>query len=103
MPTPRVVKGCVEMGCVAGVEPVRRYELANGHNVTLLGKAVLEGNQIKLTRNLFTYIGAMVVDLYYPSAPAGVPVRDFVASWVQQVGRGSGADGYSFVYADLAA
>ena len=77
------------------IAPVRRYAYSAGHNVTLLGKSVHENGQIMLTRNLFSYLGSMLVSLYYPSAAAGVPVRDFAASWIQQVGRGSGADGYS--------
>ena len=101
LPAAVVVQPCVQTNCVPGVEPERRYQLPEGHNLTLLGGAVHEDGLIKLTRNLFSYTGALLVELYNPGAPAGVPVRDFDASWVQQVGRGSGADGYSFVYAEL--
>ena len=103
MPSYEVIQPCApNSGCAWKEEPERLYRFPSGHNVTLLGKAVAESNVIKLTRNLFSYLGAMRVSLYYPSFAAGTPVRDFDASWVQQVGRGSGADGYSFVYADLA-
>lgn len=102
MPSVQVVQPCVADSCTPGVEPERRYAFPSGHNLTLLGDALHEGSLLKLTRNRFSEVGSLVLSLYNPAAPAGVPVRDFRASWVQQVGRGSGADGYSFVYADLA-
>ena len=43
----------------------------------------------------------MVVTPYYPGYLGGVPVRTFDASWVHTIGRGNGADGYSFVFGDL--
>ena len=46
-------------------------------------------------------VGSLVLHVYNPGASADVPVRAFEARWVQQVGRGTGADGYSFCYADL--
>ena len=102
MPERQVIQPCINGdGCGWMEEPERLFRFPSGHNITLLGRAVAERQLIKLTRNLFSYIGSMLVSLYYPSAAAGVPLRDFDASWVQQVGRGSGADGYSFVYADL--
>ena len=100
IPEREVVQDCTGP-CAWMEEPERLYRFPAGHNLTLYGNAVPEGNVIKLTRNLFSYIGAMRVSLYYPSAAAGTPVRDFEVSWVQMVGSGSGADGYSFVYADM--
>ena len=103
MPTREIIQPCLPMtDCTWTEEPERLYRFDSGHNITLLGKAVAEGGMIRLTRNMYSYLGAMRVSLYYPSFAAGTPVRDFDASWTQQVGRGTGADGYSFVYADLA-
>ena len=31
----------------------------------------------------------------------GVPVRTFDARWIHTIGRGNGADGYSFIFGDL--
>ena len=103
LPPVTVIQPCVvNTNCIPGMlEPERLYRFPSGHNLTLFGGALNEAGQIKLTRNLYRYIGSMVLSLYYPSAAAGVPVRDFEASWLQEVGRGSGADGYSFVFGDL--
>ena len=43
----------------------------------------------------------MVITPYFPGAVGGVPVRTFDSSWVHTIGRGNGADGYSFVFGDL--
>ena len=104
LPPAEVVQPCVrDTGCVPGVEPERVHRFPNGHNLTLLGDALHEGGLIKLTRNRFSEVGSLLLEVYNPAAPAGVPVRDFDASWAQFVGAGSGADGYAFVYADLSA
>ena len=102
MPEPAIVQPCVADDCTPGVEPERRYAYPAGHTLTLLGDALHEAGLIKLTRNRFSETGSLLLSLYSPAAPAGVPVREFEASWVQMVGRGSGADGYSFVYGALA-
>jgi hypothetical protein len=106
LPVVEVLQPCVVVprhdGCVPGyTDPERIHRFASGHNLTLLGRAIHEGSVIKLTRNLFSETGAMILALYNPGAPAGVPVRAFTASWSHFVGGGTGADGYSFVYADL--
>lgn len=109
LPKPEVLQDCEPGafvgwdGCVPGVEPERLHRFPDGHNVTLLGDALHEGRLIKLTRNRLSEVGSMILTLYSSASAAGVPVRDFDASWNQLVGRGSGADGYSFVYADLSA
>ena len=103
MPAAEVISPCAVESCVAGLEPARLHRFDSGHNLTLLGKAVVEARLLKLTRNRFHERGAAVLSLYNPGAPAGTPVRAFTASWVQMVGRGTGADGYSFVYGDLSA
>ena len=88
--------------------PVRRFRFDTGHNVTLLGDAFHETRQqsllsgvIKLTENLFLLRGSMVISLYTPGHAAGTPVRAFEASWTHYIGRGNGADGYSFCFGDL--
>ena len=106
LPVVEVLQPCVVVprhdGCVPGyTDPERIHRFASGHNLTLLGRAIHEGSVLKLTRNLFSETGAMILALYNPGAPAGVPVRAFTASWSHFVGGGTGADGYSFVYADL--
>ena len=101
MPAAQVVSPCVEEDCVQGVEPSRIHRFASGHNLTLLGKAVVESGVLKLTHNRFHERGAVVLSLYNPGGAADVPVRAFEASWLQMVGRGTGADGYAFVYGDL--
>ena len=43
----------------------------------------------------------MLIAPYFPGAVGGVPVRTFDSRWVHTIGRGNGADGYSFVFGDL--
>ena len=106
MPPYEVVRPCDFDTCVT--PPVRRFRFDNGHNVTLLGDAFHETRQqsllsgvIKLTENLFLLRGSMVISLYTPGHAAGTPVRAFEASWTHYIGRGNGADGYSFCFGDL--
>ena len=56
---------------------------------------------IKLTENLFLLRGSMIISLYTPGHAAGTPVRAFEARWTHYIGRGNGADGYSFNFGDL--
>ena len=106
MPPYEVVRPCDFDTCVT--PPVRRFRFDTGHNVTLLGDAFHETRQqsllsgvIKLTENLFLLRGSMVISLYTPGHAAGTPVRAFEASWTHYIGRGNGADGYSFCFGDL--
>ena len=100
LPAEDAVQPCVDIDYCT-LAPARAYHYASGHNVTLLGDAEHLENVVKLTKNLFTQIGSMIVSLYYPGYYGGVPVRTFDASWTHTIGRGSGADGYSFVFGDL--
>jgi hypothetical protein len=81
--------------------PGRTHRYASGHNVTLLGDAEHKEDVLMLTKNLFSQAGSMVITPYFPGAVGGVPVRTFDSSWVHTIGRGNGADGYSFVFGDL--
>ena len=81
--------------------PGRTHRYASGHNVTLLGDAEHKEDVLMLTKNLFSQAGSMLIAPYFPGAVGGVPVRTFDSRWVHTIGRGNGADGYSFVFGDL--
>ena len=107
LPPAEVLVGCSSTpfvghdGCVPGVEPERQHALPGGHSLRLLGHALREDGLLKLTRARTGETGSAIFSLYNPGAAAGVPIRDLDASWTQLVGRGTAADGYSFVYGDL--
>lgn len=54
-----------------------------------------------LTKNLFSQAGSILIAPRFPGAVGGVPVRTFDARWIHTIGRGNGADGYSFIFGDL--
>ena len=54
-----------------------------------------------LTKNLFSQAGSILIAPRFPGTVGGVPVRTFDARWIHTIGRGNGADGYSFVFGDL--
>ena len=85
LPPVTVIQPCVvNTNCIPGLlEPERLYRFPSGHNLTLFGGALNEAGQIKLTRNLYRYIGSMVLPSYHllrRRRRARARLRGFVAS-----------------------